>query len=228
MIHPISFSHRTKSNRKRRQKNLYAEKSVFSKVNHEKATIRLSQNVFARLETARSLTGSLEFSGLGFVTVQTRQHETVYDVYDVVLLNVGSPGFTEIQAEDILPLLDRNDAGNMKLWFHRHPIGNSTPGPHNWSITDNQTIEEEPLGGVPELVKWSLSIVRTPEAWVGRLDRYLPEGIQTTHIPVVVDVDPCWTRRVLNLRKEYENQFHKSRLSKDRSSGIKPVGLFGR
>ena len=49
MIHPICFSHRTKSNRKRRQKNLYAEKSVFSKVNHEKATIRLSQNVFARL-----------------------------------------------------------------------------------------------------------------------------------------------------------------------------------
>ncbi len=62
----------------------------------KKATIRLSQNVFARLEAARSLTGSLEFSGLGFVKVQTVHHETLYAVYDVVLLNVGSPGFTEI------------------------------------------------------------------------------------------------------------------------------------
>ncbi len=79
--------------------------------------------------------------------VQTVHHETLYAVYDVVLLNVGSPGFTEIQSEDILPILDRNDAQNMKLWFHRHPIGNNIPGPHNWSAMDNQTIEEEPLGG---------------------------------------------------------------------------------
>ena len=225
MIHPICFSRWNKSNRKRRQKNPYAEKPVFSKVNHEKASIRLSQNVYTRLEAARSQTGPLEFSGLGFVTVQTVHHETLYAVYDVVLLNVGSPGFTEIQAEDILPLLDRNDASNMKLWVHRHPIGNSTPGPHNWSTTDNQTIEEEPLGGIPELVKWSLSIVRTPEAWVGRLDRYLPEGIQTTHIPVFVDVDPNWTRQVQNLRKQYEDHLLDRTIPK-RSPSIRQAGIF--
>ena len=226
MLNPICFSRWTKSNRKHRQKNRSVEKPAAPEGIRVKATIRLSQSVFARLETARSLTGNLEFSGLGFVTVQTIHHETLYDIYDVVILNVGSPGFTEIQGEDILPLLDRPDAGNMKLWFHRHPKGNNIPGPHNWSAMDNQTIEEEPLGGVPELVKWSLSIVRTPEAWVGRVDHYLPEGVQTSHIPVIVVVDPCWTRRVLNLRKQYEEQFLRSFLTKEISRASRQAGIF--
>jgi hypothetical protein len=56
------------------------------------------------------------------------------------------------------------------------------PGPHCWSGTDENTIRYTPLGGIPELVKWSISIVRTPGGWVGRLDDHIND--ETVHMPV--------------------------------------------
>jgi hypothetical protein len=114
----------------------------------------------------------MSLSGFGFVKVVKQDGETIFEVYDTVLLDVGSSAFTEIPAERILPLLDRSDAPKMKLWWHVHPLGNNQPGAHNWSSTDNHTATTTPLGGVPELVKWSISMVRTPQTWVGRFDRY--------------------------------------------------------
>ncbi len=165
--------------------------------------ILLSQDVFARLEAARVVVDSQEFSGFGFVNVHNSEQEIIFEVYDVVLLDVGSASFTEISAEKILPLLERSDVGKMKCWLHRHPLGSATPGPHNWSGTDNHTAEKEPLGGIPELVKWSISIVRTPHTWVGRFDKYKDGKVLTSHIPVEYGVEKSFIATVKKLYKEY-------------------------
>jgi hypothetical protein len=168
--------------------------------------IFLDQNVFAQLEAARVTASNLEFSGFGFVNVHNSDEETVFEVYDITVLDVGSPGYTEIPAEKILPILDRSDSGKMKLWLHRHPLGSDVPGPHNWSGTDDNTAEKEPLGSLPELVKWSISIVRTPQAWVGRFDKYKDGKVTTYHIPVEYGVDQSFVDHVTKLRQEYESR----------------------
>lgn len=65
-------------------------------------------------------------------------------------------------------------------WFSsnrmRHPLGNGKPGPHNWSGTDEHTATQEPLGGVPGLVPWSVAIVLTSGGWVGRVDFHTPKS----------------------------------------------------
>jgi hypothetical protein len=142
--------------------------------------IVLQPHVAMALETAVSQARGKEFSGFGWGTFTERG---VFEVYDYVILNVGSETYTEISVEQQLALMDREDAGNMRLWMHRHPIGNGIPGPHNWSGTDNNTIMTSPLGGIPELIKWSASIVRTPKGWVGRFDRYVGRE-ETVHCVV--------------------------------------------
>lgn len=119
-----------------------------------------------------------EFSGFGFVEREDKN----FRIYDAVILDVGSSVFTQLDPEKFLPLFDRPDADKMKCWIHRHPCGSGVPGPHNWSGTDNDTIEKLPLGGLPELVKWSLSVVLTPGGWVGRVDNHLTK--KTQHLEV--------------------------------------------
>jgi hypothetical protein len=150
--------------------------------------IVLSNQVAFELETIAVQARGLEFSGFGFVE---RREDHLY-VYDYVLLNIGSTGFTEIDSKDILELMKRSDAGNMKLWYHMHPVGNGIPGEHNWSATDRHTILHEPLGGIPQLVRWSASIVRTPLGWVGRIDNYINRTV------VHVNVEPAVPREVFS------------------------------
>ncbi len=119
-----------------------------------------------------------EYSGFGFCE---KEGDTIR-VYDFVLLDVGSETFTEIPADKIVKLMDRPDAAKMKVWLHKHPMGRGTPGPENWSGTDNFTIANTPMGGLPELVKWSVSIVLTPCGWVGRIDNYVSH--KTQHLAV--------------------------------------------
>jgi hypothetical protein len=114
--------------------------------------IILKPEVFARLEAARVAVGRHELSGFGFVHVIKQDDQTCFEVYDIVLLDVGSSVFTEIPAERILPLLDRPDAPHMKLWWHAHPLGNAQPGAHNWSSTDNHTATTTPWVGC---LNWS-------------------------------------------------------------------------
>jgi len=182
--------------------------------------ILLQQDVFASLEAARVASHNQEFSGFGFVNVSNSPEETVFEVYDVVVLDVGSVAFTEIPSVKILHLMDRPDAANMKLWFHRHGIGGSIPGPHNWSSIDNQTAEKEPLGGLPELIKWSISIVRTPKTWVGRFDKYQNGRVYTYHIPVVYGVDKAFIDSVISLRKAFEQ---KQRNIREREIPMMPI-----
>jgi len=140
--------------------------------------LRMTANVALQLETAVKETNGLEFSGLGFV----QKENDGLCIYDVEIMHVGSEVYTEIDPEKIFPLMDREDNENLRVWFHRHPVGNGRPGPHNWSGMDEATIQTTPMGGIPELVKWSVSIVRTPGGWVGRIDNHLTK--ETLHTEV--------------------------------------------
>lgn len=148
--------------------------------------IILNEDVALKLLAYTTAT-HLEFSGFGFCNI----HDDNIIVYDFVLLHVGTPGFTEIQPEKILELMGRPDSGKMKVWLHKHPLGNGIPGPHNWSGTDENTCTKEPLGGVPELVRWSAAVVITPKGWVGRIDNHISQ--KTLHLPVYPEVKPFHT-----------------------------------
>ncbi len=143
--------------------------------------IKLSLDVMLRLLAYAAATPD-EYSGFGFCN---RDGSDIF-VYDFVLLNKGSFTFTEIPPAKILPLMDREDRANMKVWIHRHPMGNGIPGPHNWSGTDETTILREPMGSTPSAVNWSVSIVLTPCGFVGRIDNYV-KGI-TQHLEVEPNV----------------------------------------
>lgn len=149
--------------------------------------IELSPDVALKLMTIANLTVGKEFSGFGFIE---QRDQTLY-VYDAVVLDIGSEVWTEIASEKMFDLLQRPDAKNMRLWLHRHPLGDGVPGKQNWSGTDNATIRDTPLGGVPELVKWSASMVLTPKGWVGRIDNHLTK--KTQHIEVVPQIREAYT-----------------------------------
>lgn len=130
------------------------------------------------LEAIANQVAPLEFSGVGYCRLEGND----IIVYDFVLMDVGSCAYTEISASDLLELARREDAQNGRVWIHRHPLGNGIPGPHNWSATDENTIQTSPLGGIPEIVKWSVSAVRTPKGWVGRIDNHITG--KTVHLQV--------------------------------------------
>ncbi len=75
--------------------------------------IKLSLAVMTKLLAYAAATPD-EFSGFGFCN---RDGSNIY-VYDFVLLNKGSFTFTEIPPQKILPLMEREDRGNMKVWVH--------------------------------------------------------------------------------------------------------------
>lgn len=159
--------------------------------------IILKPEIAMILEAIVGLTGHQEFSGFGFVN---RVGEDL-EVYDFVLLDVGSSGYTEICTADMIKLMERPDVSNCKLWVHKHPVGNGVPGPQNWSPTDNDTIEHSPLGGVPQLVQWSASMVRTPRGWVGRLDNHITK--KTAHIEVEPAIPLGIFQQVSDLKISY-------------------------
>jgi len=76
--------------------------------------ITLAPNVAIDLETITTQVRGQEFSGFGFVE---QRPDGLY-VYDYVILDVGSQGYTEIQPEDVMALASRPDAANMRLWMH--------------------------------------------------------------------------------------------------------------
>ena len=141
--------------------------------------ITLAPEVAIQLETITVQAQGHEFSGFGWA----RKQDGGLYVYDILLLHVGSEGLTVIPAETVMALTQHQHADEMRVWLHRHPLGNRSPGWHNWSGTDNQTIRETPLGGIPQIVKWSASIVRTPQGWVGRIDNHITG--KTAHVEVL-------------------------------------------
>lgn len=164
---------------------------------NENIKIVLEPRIAMALETFVSETQGKEFSGFGFVRVEGGK----LVVYDYILLDVGSEGYTEISQEDVLAMSQRADVASMRLWFHRHPIGNGLPGPHNWSGMDENTIRTSPLGGIPKLIGWSAAIVRTPNGWVGRIDNHVKEN--TVHVAVEPQVCYEEFQRVRKLYHAY-------------------------
>ena len=117
--------------------------------------IILSKHAELYLTAWKQAVGNLEYSGLGEIRIDGDD----FIVDEVYLMDVGTPGFTDISAERIMML---PASGTRKAWFHRHPIGSGDAGSSNWSSRDHQTATQEPLGSLPQLVKWSIAIVNTP------------------------------------------------------------------
>ena len=152
--------------------------------------IVLAPEVAINLESLVSQVGRQEFSGIGFVNVIDGD----LHVYDCVLLNVGSAGYSEIPSDRLIQaIMNRPDQDKARLWFHRHPV-------EGWSATDLNTILTAPLGGIPELVRWSASIVRTPTRWIGRVDNH----INKTHVvaEVVPNINPDLADQAQSLTME--------------------------
>lgn len=155
--------------------------------------IILSPEVGINLEAIIGQVGEQEFSGIGFCKIIDGD---IY-CYEILLLDVGTKGYTEISSELLMEALEnRHDKNNARLWFHRHPI-------EGWSTTDLNTIMTAPMGGIPEIVKWSASIVRTPSTWIGRVDNHLAK----THVVAEIEpnIDPKLMAHTDELLTEYKH-----------------------
>ena len=162
-------------------------------------TIFLDPEAELKLTAWWVASNQMEYSGLGDVVRVGKD----FQVANVNLLDVGSWGFTIFPAAKIMEL---PRSQNRRLWFHRHPVGDGLPGPQNWSGTDNHTAEREPCGTLPELIQWSVSIVRTPRlGWTGRLDIYVPKLI-TYYLPVEPHLPTAKTlKAATKLAKSYRD-----------------------
>lgn len=145
------------------------------------AIIDISE-IAAELEAVRTAVHPHEFSGFGIVEPGLDSNgKTSFVIKKWFLLDVGSSVLTTISIQDQLRLKEYPDIKFMRCWIHAHPVGDGVPGPHCWSGTDDNAIENSPMGTVPELMDWMIAIVRTPGGWVGRFD--LP-GKETHHLNV--------------------------------------------
>jgi hypothetical protein len=141
----------------------------------------ITPNLLMHLETWVASANGREVSGVG--TVEINSEDKTFTLKKVWLMASGSSSYTEIPGERMVELLKQGVKPNeIKVWWHRHPVGNGVTGSHNWSGTDNNTIRNEPFGIDPSMVKWLLSIVRTPLGWVARHDNH--ETKTTIHFPV--------------------------------------------
>jgi len=157
--------------------------------------------VEAQLEAYTAST-TMEFSGFGWCRREQRGEDSVLVVYRFELLDVGSYGYTQINitGEQITRWSQEPDYKNLKLWAHRHPV-------NTWSGQDDRTCRFEPLGSIPELVKWAAAIVRTPSGWIGRIDTF-GEKPATIHVPVApnMSVLAITQMKAIVARKEAEQE----------------------
>lgn len=167
--------------------------------------IRIEDNVLLRLQTIGVLNRGAEYSGFGWCRIEGKE----IVVYDFILLDLGSEVWTEIPPEVILPLMEREDRQNMKVWLHAHPVGNGIPGPHNWSGTDHDTCTKEPMGGSPQLVGWSVAVVRTPNGFVGRIDNHITK--KTAHLEVFPKLDAVYAE-VAGVKERKAKEARKQRV----------------
>lgn len=177
----------------------------------------LSNEIYLQLMTYAHASREQEFSGVGWVKV----NGPLIEVYDIQILSAGNRGFTEIEPDKLFAATSRNDRNDLRLWWHRHPIGNGIPGKHNWSSLDEKTIKKSPLGGIPEWMGWSVSIVLTPKGWVGRVDNYKTN--KTAHIKVEPFVSDAYTEMDLLL----DEWAKRTAIPKAPSWGDAPEGYWG-
>jgi hypothetical protein len=141
----------------------------------------IPDNLLIHLETWIGSAQGREVSGVGILRADPSSK--TFTLSKCWLMAAGSVAYTEIPASRMVKIIKEGVRPDMiKVWWHRHPVGNGVPGPQNWSGTDNQTIREEPFGIDPSMVGWLVSIVRTPHGWVARYDDHKKQV--TTHMAV--------------------------------------------
>lgn len=176
--------------------------------------------IAAELEAVRTAVHPHEFSGFGIVEPGTDKNgETSFKISEWFLLDVGSSVLTTISIQDQLRLKEHPDRKFMRAWIHAHPVGNGTPGGHCWSGTDNNAIAKSPMGTVPELMDWMISVVRTPGGWVGRFD--VP-GQETHHL----EVEPSF-RSTICAAKDLVEAYNRERYEFDQDFDREIAPLFG-
>lgn len=153
----------------------------------EKLTFIIPDGLLIHLETWISSAAGREVSGVGIM--EKDPEAKTFTLRKCWLMAAGSVAYTEIPGAKMVKLIEEGvRPDQLKVWWHRHPVGDGIPGPHNWSGTDNNTIRNEPFGIDPSMVQWLLSIVRTPRGWVGRYDNH--DRKQTVHMSVGTKVSP--------------------------------------
>jgi len=181
----------------------------------EEMTFVIPDGLLIHLETWISSAGGREVSGVA--TMNVNAEAKTFTMSKCWLMAAGSVAYTEIPAERMQNLIKEGvRPDQIKVWWHRHPVGNGIPGGHNWSGRDNQTIRDEPFGIEPEMVGWLLSIVRTPRGWVARYDNHLRK--ETTHMPVTTRISPKAHEAAYKLIERHEQAEAKIQQSKASSS----------
>lgn len=151
----------------------------------ENMSFIIPDSLLIHLESWISSAGGREVSGVGVMEPDPKAQ--TFRLKKCWLMAAGSVAYTEIPGERMAKLIQEGvRPDQLKVWWHRHPVGNGIPGAHNWSGRDDQTIREEPFGIDPSMVGWLLSIVRTPRGWVARYDNH--ERKETTHMKVTSKV----------------------------------------
>jgi hypothetical protein len=148
--------------------------------------ISIPQDTLLILETMCATAQAWELAG--FATVDYRK--PLFVVRYAFLLSAGDP---QNPSSDSIASIASHVGGeaNLRVWWHRHSIGDGRPGPHNWSASDEEFIARPPI---PSLNQWLISVVRTPLGWVGRLDDYRSKV--TIHMPVIQLMEPKLHRLV--------------------------------
>lgn len=161
--------------------------------------LEIAPNVLAELEIAHNAASPYEYSGIGWI--EPHNDLDGFYLYDWRLLDVGGPTSTIITPNDTA--INWPNKKNLKVWIHTHPMGDGKPGLHNWSTIDEHAIRNTPLGTIPLLAEWSVSLVRTPGGWVARMDTY-NTAKPTTHMRVLPASTNNLIQRVENWKPEPE------------------------
>lgn len=167
---------------------------------NDELTFIIPDGMLIHLETWISSAAGREVSGVGIM--EKDSEAKTFTLKKCWLMAAGSVAYTEIPGAKMVKLIKEGvRPDQLKVWWHRHPVGNGIPGPHNWSGTDNNTIRNEPFGIDPSMVKWLLSIVRTPRGWVARYDSH--ETKKTIHMSVNTRISPKEHAATANLIEQH-------------------------
>ena len=189
-----------------------AQPSYWEDIVDKELTFIIPDGLLIHLETWISSAAGREVSGVGIM--EKDPEAKTFTLRKCWLMAAGSVAYTEIPGAKMMKLIKEGvRPDQLKVWWHRHPVGNGIPGPHNWSGTDNNTIRNEPFGIDPSMVKWLLSIVRTPRGWVARYDSH--EAKKTIHMSVNTRISPKEYEATASLVEQHSQAEMKANMSQN-------------
>jgi hypothetical protein len=187
------------------------EEPKWNVMTSEKMQVVIPDRILLHLESWVASAQGREVSGVGIM--DTDEEEGTFTLTKVWLLAAGTSAYTEIPGATMAKLVSEGiTPDQIKVWWHRHPVGNGIPGAHNWSSTDDHTAMREPFGISPDLVGWLVSIVRTPLGWVARYDNH--NRMYTVHMPVKTSINGNNHKSVYTLIKQHDKANEKARMQR--------------